>query len=635
MLDSKTVKILLSVLSKTEYLTAQELASEVGVSEKTIRERIKALNDILRTAGANVKSKQGHGFILDVHNSRLYEEFIVANSDSLSPEIPSSSKERQAYILASLLNRDDYIKLDDLSDFLYVSRSTLYNDLKAAESILNQYNIKILRRPKYGIKLEGAEFHFRICIANLFIDGNYMGIKDRTHQEEEIKQLGNIVWKLVGKYKITLAEVSFHNFIIQIYVALKRICRNHNIDGMEKSDFLSDHEWEFINELCEILEDKFHIVLSDEEVTYIGIHLAGKRTLGDYRSGISNFVIKEEIDRLVMKMLELIFESFKLDFRNNLELRVLLNQHLLPMDIRLRYGIALKNPLLDDIKKNYSFAYIITTQAVIVLSEHYNKIITENEIGYIALIFALAIEKGAEKIAKKNILIVCFSGKGSAQLLAYSYKNLFKDYISDIVIVTLQELEFYDLKKVDLIFTTVPIPYHVPIPIFEVGLFLHENDIETIKDVLISGDQQFLYKYYYQELFIKELDKQTKEEVIQVMCDKISTVKHIPKNFYEAVMERERLGRTDFGNLVAMPHPLKTITEETFVCIAILKEPIFWSHQHVQVIFLITVADGEDPDLKKFYNATTHLMTSEKSMKEIIEKRDFKTVIDKLKEKSS
>jgi len=94
MLDSKTVKILLSVLSKTEYLTAQELASEVGVSEKTIRERIKALNDILRTAGANVKSKQGHGFILDVHNSRLYEEFIVANSDSLSPEIPSSSKER-------------------------------------------------------------------------------------------------------------------------------------------------------------------------------------------------------------------------------------------------------------------------------------------------------------------------------------------------------------------------------------------------------------------------------------------------------------------------------------------------------------------------------------------------------------
>lgn len=72
MLDSKIFKTILSVLSETKYLTAQELASKVGVSEKTIREKMKALNDILRTVGANVKSKQRYGFILEVHDRRIF-----------------------------------------------------------------------------------------------------------------------------------------------------------------------------------------------------------------------------------------------------------------------------------------------------------------------------------------------------------------------------------------------------------------------------------------------------------------------------------------------------------------------------------------------------------------------------------
>lgn len=630
-MDSR-ISTILDLVSETKYITAKELALKGGVSEKTIRERIQELNDILRSKGAVVKSKQRYGFLLEVNNRKLYEEFISEKNKNYSQVFPSSSKERCAYILAFLLNRDNYIKLDDLSEFLYVSRPTLYHDIKEVEMVLSQYSLKIIRSYKDGIKLEGTEFQFRICIANLFITNNYMQIEEITHQEKEIKKLSDIVWTTVGTYRIKLTEISFHNFIIQIYVALKRISRNHPIDHLKKGNYLSDKEWEFITALCKVLENEFHTVLKEEEVIYIGIHLAGKRILGDYDGGMSNFVIKEEMDRLVMKMLELIYESFKLDFRNNLELRVLLNQHLVPMDIRLRYGIPLENPMLEEIKKNYSFAYVVTTQAVIILSEHYDKMISEDEIGYIALIFALAIEKRTEEINKKNVLFVCSAGKGSAQLLAYTYKNLFKDYIADIGICTLQELEFYDLKKIDLIFTTVPISCYVSVPVFEVGLFLHQKDIETIKEVFVLGDKQFLDKYYNKELFINELDVQTKEEVIQVMCNKIKTFKNISENFYEAVMEREQLGRTDYGNLVAMPHPLKTITDETFVCIAVLKKPIFWSYEYVQVIFLIAVADGEDQDLKKFYNVTTNLMTSETSIRKIIEKREFKAVIDGLRE---
>ncbi|WP_432223722.1 PRD domain-containing protein, partial [Streptococcus uberis] len=65
-----------------------------------------------------------------------------------------------------------------------------------------------------------------------------------------------------------------------------------------------------------------------------------------------------------------------------------LSQHLVPMDIRLRYNIMLENPLSEQIQKEYPFPYTIASTAVTVLNEFYQKDISQGEMAYIALIFA-------------------------------------------------------------------------------------------------------------------------------------------------------------------------------------------------------------------------------------------------------
>lgn len=103
---------------------------------------------------------------------------------------------------------------------------------------------------------------------------------------------------------------------------------------------------------------------------------------------------------LVDDMLESIYESFKLDYGTNFLLRMNLGQHLVAMDIRLRYGMPIENPLLCEVQKHYSLAYALAEQAAIPLHRHYGRNVSEDEIGFLAYIFQLTLEqerKGFEK----------------------------------------------------------------------------------------------------------------------------------------------------------------------------------------------------------------------------------------------
>lgn len=132
---------------------------------------------------------------------------------------------------------------------------------------------------------------------------------------------------------------------------------------------------------------------------------------------------------MVSQMLDAVYEAFLFDFRSDLELRMNLAQHIVPLAVRLQYNMKLKNPLLKDIKARFPMAYAIALHSSSILTERYGHELKDDEVGYLALAFALAIERQNTELPKKNILIVCASGKGSAQLLHYRYRQEFGSYV--------------------------------------------------------------------------------------------------------------------------------------------------------------------------------------------------------------
>lgn len=348
--------------------------------------------------------------------------------------------------------------------------------------------------------------------------------------------------------------------------------------------------------------------LREEELCYAAVYIAGRRNVGAVRG---NFVISEKTDSLVVEMLENIYTTFQIDLRDNLSLRMMLNQHLQPLDIRLRYGIPVENPILQDIKREYFFAYTIADQAVVTLREHYQCAIPESEVGWLALIFQMAVES-RHAIARLNILIICASGSASSHLLLSRIKRAFPAYIAKAEVCTIFELEHRDLGGIDYIFTTVPIPFPVGVPILEIHDFIQHYELQNIKKVLQRQHMQFLQQFYQERFFFTGISGPTKEEALQQLCAHIrQNCPDLPGGFYESVFKRESLGPTDYGNMVAIPHPYEIMTRDNVVAVAVLDKPILWNTNTVQLVVLVSLSADENPYVPSFYNVTSQFVMSE------------------------
>lgn len=625
-------QLLFSKLTGNEYTTAAELAKQMGLSEKTVRTRVKELEKELLPCGARIISKQGHGYRISITDPLLYHELIKSLSADENA-LPTSSQERILYLLSCLLNSGDYVKLDDLSSFLFVSRNVLTGDLKKAEDMLLKYGVRLVRKPHYGIRAEGTEFDKRLCISNYLMKPDFILQGHRRRSTDEMRSIGDTLLTCIREHNIKLSEVLFQNLIIHIYIAAKRMKAGLYMTAKEADFFqicLGEKEMVIAQDLAKGLEVSQGIVFSEPEIKYLAIHLAGKRSIGEE----DGERIKPEIPRrlmvLITEMLQSVYDSFKIDFRQNQELILSLSQHMVPLDIRIRYDMGTDNPLLEETKKNYFLAYAIARQACIIINQHYHKSLSEDEVGFIALLFALALEQEKRNNGRKNILIVCASGKGSAQLLTYRYKEEFGNYLNQVYTCNTHELDHFDLSKVDYIFTTVPLEISVPVPVISVKDFLGDREILAVKKILFMGNKSFLYEFYDRRLFFTDIRGESKEEIIEELCRRISTVRELPKGFYGAVLKREKLAQTDFGNLTAFPHPYKTLTEESFVCVGILQKPILWNTNQVQAVFLVSIGEVEQEQLQAFYQLTMNLLLNQRGVLRLIKEASFDTLIELL-----
>ena len=148
------------------------------------------------------------------------------------------------------------------------------------------------------------------------------------------------------------------------------------------------------------------------------------------------------------------------------------------------------------------------------------------------------------------------------------------------------------------------------------------------------SENNFLNNYYNSNLFSANIKGNDREEIIKNICENIKKYIDIPDNFYDSVLKRESLSETDFGNLVAIPHPFEILTDTTFVYVAILEKPIIWYKNNVQVVFLISVSNNKDDNLQKFYQYTVDFLLNEESVIKLLENKTFDNLMCLLKNSS-
>lgn len=615
---------ILKYLDRSKAITSEELALKTGLSSRTIRKEMKQLKDTIINHGGQLHSKTNAGYLLEITDEKQYQLFLSSLQEP--QDIPETSQERIQYLLEFLLAKDQFVKVEDLCERIYVSRASLTSDLKTVRKLLEGFNLKLIARPGYGIRVEGKEFDLRLCIATNTIRRILNETDDQN--ETSLRKIAACIEAGLKDTNLKISDVAYQNLIVHIYIALKRIQENDHmpLDENQMQSIEKEYEFAIANKIVALLSEQFNIEIPYTEISYIAIHLASKRIIeeSDYRS---NVVIDDEINTMVTHMLDEIRNSYNISFHDDLELRMVLAMHLIPLTVRLKYDMNLKNPLLKEIQSRYTLAYMMADTACEFLRRTYQKQINEDEIAYFALHFNLAMERRKTDVRKKNLLVVCSTGRGSAQMLVYRMKQEFGKYIDHIDTCDVLEVKNIDFTKIDYVITTVPIPFSIPRPILNIQLFLEKEDISAIRSLLRQETVTSLSQYFSPDLFISNLNASNKEEVIAKMVDQIKKVKNIPDNFYDLVLEREKMAVTAFGNQVAIPHPNKAVTDETFVCVAVLHKPVLWDKHKVQFIFMMSLKKDSSDHLQRFSAITSKMLFSKSYIYEIIHQPAYETMM--------
>ncbi|NLH91039.1 MAG: BglG family transcription antiterminator [Atopobium sp.] len=617
-------------LQEHACVPANQLAQQFGVSERTIRSYISHANSTLNGA-AKIVAKRGQGYSLVISDQAAFSTLLSAYESQTKTEMPQTSKERVSYLLNDLLNRSDWITLDEFSSVLYVSRRTVSDDLKSVEKILKRYHLELVRRPYYGLRVEGREMDRRLCLASLVI-GSKNGCPGIGSSEDDqmLSRVYACVDDVIKQENLSISTVALKCVVVHIVVAIKRIHQGcfipmpANIDNQ----VFSTHMLKVAKKITEKITTKFHVDFPDSEIAYIAIHLASKETL-DNGALTKDTVISEGTWELVNEMLEVIWKDFRFDFKKDIELRMDLACHIVPLTVRLRYCIPVSNPLLQAIKSHMPLTYLMAVDSSSILVKKYNSTLSEDEIGYVALLFALAIERQHTELPKKHALIVCASGMGTARMLAVKVQKEFGQYIDSIATCDVASLSHANLANVDYIFTTVPITIPLSIPICQASLLFNEKSTNDVRHALHKQERQKICEHFSQDLFFSHMKIKDEQEALEFLSKAIERHENLSHDFYDLVMQREALARTSFGNMVAFPHPIRPMGKNTVVAVGLLEKPIDWDGLPVRAIFLSALAEKDD-GIRDFDRSMAAFLMNEAAIQTLLNNQSFDCLLSLL-----
>jgi lichenan operon transcriptional antiterminator len=186
-----------------------------------------------------------------------------------------------------------------------------------------------------------------------------------------------------------------------------------------------------------------------------------------------------------------------------------------------------------------------------------------------------------------------------------------------------------------LILSTIPIVKESPIPVLHINAILTEKDIEKVKEHISSKflnedkskSLKKLQNLFSDELFFTEIDKKKPTDIIRSLSTVLNIKGYVDDSFQQSVLEREEISPTSIGNLVAIPHPLKPNALGSCIAIGILKKPIKWGENTVQLVFLLALNEKDKEEFSHLFNHLWKIVQNKKLVTELCSKERFEDFI--------
>ncbi|MDP4095258.1 PRD domain-containing protein [Paenibacillus sp. P96] len=464
-------EILEFLLQQTREVTAGDIAARINVSTRTILRELSAVEKWLEPHGVRLEKKSGIGIHLDADPSRLFQ---LRQQLFRSESVEYSAEERKIYSLCMLLDDSEPIKLLSLAADLKVTVATVSHDLDELQSWIGKRGLTLVRKRGYGVQITGRESDIRRAISELGLEhldeSDLFGrdtVRHSSHAMDKLMELigrdvmltvENALWQPNEKWLENMVESKYMELLIQLSVAVARIRRSYGAERLESEMLLgtgTNEEEEkiraaMVERICDELSVALSLQFSEQEKRYFRNLFRSAEDRSTRLLPLDDLVLLEIVNELIRR----VEERAGVHFGEDRLLREGLIAHVEPVLQRLKDGSSIRNPLLQQIRKDYTDLFEAVKGAVAGITE---LDVPDEEVGFLVMHFGASIERFRQLQREVRAIVVCTSGIGSSRLLA---TRLAKE-LPQIKIVDRAswfEAARIPKKDYDLVISTVDLP---------------------------------------------------------------------------------------------------------------------------------------------------------------------------------
>ncbi|WP_045048339.1 BglG family transcription antiterminator [Rouxiella chamberiensis] len=608
---------------QTETLPQDELAKRLDVSTRTVRADITVLNDIMQQYGAHFVHNRGSGYQLKVEDIALFS--LLKQPVRPTNPTPRTAAERVNRLLIRFLTSAYSLKLEDLADEWFISRGTLQNDMPEVREHLARYHLDIETKPRYGMKLYGAELSIRACLTDLLFqlnpdDPTRSFLKAESLAADAVQPLTEFMHQLFAPSSIQLTDEGEQYLILYCAVAVKRIA-----GGYPLTDFDVEEEEPAVKQASVKLAAELKRLVGKEipaaEEAYLRVNIAVRRV----QSLLPTDINADDDESLVDYILSYINANYNYDLQRDKQLRSDLLTHIKAMITRVKYQINIPNPLLGNIKQHYPMAYDVTLAAVSSWGKYSPYSLSENEIGFLVLHIGVGLERHYNIGYQRHpqAMLVCDTGNSTIRMIQAQISRKFPQIVITRVI-SLRDYEKLAHIDEDFIIANARVTERNK-PVIVLSPFPTDYQMEQLgKLVLVDRTRPYMLEKFFDKRHFMRLDEpMTQAQLFRKVCTQLEEEGYVDDEFYPSVVEREEIVSTMLGEGIALPHSLGLLAKKTVVITILSPHGIKWGDgETAHVIFLLAISKADYEEAMAIYDLFVTFVR-ERSMSRLLTSPDF------------
>ena len=592
------IKTILDLLNQKPYVSTDEIEKALSCSKRQVGKYISYLRSVENRHGFSLVTIKTQGYQLLIHDQekyRLFEEKL----DSELPDRLFKKQHRLLLIMYLLLKDKNFITIEQISKVIDVSKNTIMTDLDDVRKTVKEFNIELVSKKHYGIKLEGNERDIRLLFSKITTE-----LIETKYYTEQLfffsKEFDNIFARsdLLNLLKLNdfqLNDNMIDSLLMHIQILIHRITQENFINEISiKKELIDHHSYRLARSIISRIQDQTQIDVPKSEIDLLASQIVGKSP-----SSSVPLELRDDYILKIINALKMVDRDYSTNYSQDETLIEYLLLHIYPLLKRVAFQLELKNSLIESVSAQYANQFIVAMRFIEYHSDLCKYPLSRDEIGYIALHFAAHQERmnqfGFRKI-EKILLVGDF--RQSNLLLAKSKINVHFPN-AKVTARTNSSLKDVMIEDVDLVLVTEEISLpEISVVWVQVSEAFTEEDFMRIRNVLLLNQDLIqnrpirgIVDLFFKDLFFID-DTSNYKDILQKYAQILVDKKYADEGYISSVLEREERFSTVYENGVAGPHGMDQKALIDSIAVILLRGNVEYRDKPVKLIFLINIKQG-------------------------------------------